>query len=123
MCGGAQNLQIECVRMLYASETCLDVVKRDPSLKTRIRTSPSSSGVLSYGSEMVLRGFAAVFATDPGIELVQALCFLVYSALKDGKNFVCGETITCPCRLRAKIAMCVDTSVEIVNAAKSWAFA
>ena len=73
MCGGAQNLQIECVRMLYASETCLDVVKRDPSLKTRIRTSPNSSGVLSYGSEMVLRGFAAVFATDPGIELVRAL--------------------------------------------------
>ena len=93
MCGGAQNLKIECVRMLYASETCLDVVKRDPSSKTRIRTSPNSSGVLSYGSEMVLRGFAAVFATDPGIELVRALCFLVYSALKDEKKVVYVEKL------------------------------
>ena len=93
MCGGAQNLKIECERMLYASGTCLDVVKRDPSLKTRIRTSPNSSGVLSYGSDMVLRGFAPVFATDPGIELVRALCFLVYSALKDEKKVVYVEKL------------------------------
>ena len=94
MCGGAQNLKIECVRMLYASETCLDVVKRDPSSKTRIRTSPNSSGVLSYGSEMVLRGFAAVFATDPVLELVRALCFLVYCALKDEKKVVYVENLS-----------------------------
>ena len=31
-------------------------------------------------------GFVAVFAADPGIELVQALCVLVYSALKDEKK-------------------------------------
>ena len=30
---------------------------------------------------------AAVFVTDPGLELVQALCFLVYSGLKDEKTF------------------------------------
>ena len=89
MCGGAQNLPIECVRMLYASETCLDVVKRDPSLKTRIRTSPNSSGVLSYGSERVLRGVCSGVTTDPGIELVRALCFLVYSALKHEKKKFC----------------------------------
>ena len=52
--GGAQNLQIECVRMLYASGKCLHVVKRDPSLKTRIRASPNSSGVLRYESETAL---------------------------------------------------------------------
>ena len=48
----------------------------------------NSSGVLSYGSVTVFRGFAAVFATDPGIELVRALCFLVYSALKDENLFL-----------------------------------
>ena len=50
----AQNLQIECGCILHAFETCLDVVKRDLSLKTRMRTSPNSSGVLSYGSELFL---------------------------------------------------------------------
>ena len=66
----------------------------DLSFKTRIRLSSNSSGVLSYGSEMVLRGFAAVFATDPVLELVRALCFLVYCALKDEKKVVYVENLS-----------------------------
>ena len=88
MRSGAQNIQIECVCILHASEVCLDVVKRDLRFRKRIQALSNSSGLLSYGPETVWRGFAAVFATDPGIELVRALCFLVYSALKDENFFL-----------------------------------
>ena len=64
----AQNLQIECGCILHAFETCLDVVKRDLSLKTRIRTSPNSSGVLRSGSDKVFGRFFTVTGNHPTLK-------------------------------------------------------
>ena len=41
---GAQNYKFEGVCFLDASYKCWDVVKRDLSFKTRIKSSPNSSG-------------------------------------------------------------------------------
>ena len=59
------------------------------------------------------------FGTSP-----KKVCEMAYTSVKDEKkSFLSGETTACLCWLCAKIAICVDTSLEIVNAAKSWTFA
>ena len=65
--------------------------------RSELENAHTNVSQLVRSAELRLRdgfeGFAAVFATDPGIELVRALCFLVYSALKDEKKVVYVENL------------------------------
>ena len=68
--------------------------------RSELENAHTNVSQLVRSAELRLRdgfeGFAAVFATDPGIELVRALCFLVYSALKDEKKLCMWRTYYLP---------------------------
>ena len=84
---GAQNLEIEGEYFLHASEMCWDVVKRDLRFRKRIHVLSNSSGLLSYGSETVLRGLQRYLCQICAFNTAgHSDCDLAYPTVRDGKK-------------------------------------